>query len=461
MISEGRSFSVRDERSQWLRLRSSILLRWIAIGGQIAAIFVAAFMLSIRLPLGLCLLAVGLAVAANLTAAKIFPANKRLSEPEAVITLAFDLAQLSFLLFLTGGLSNPFAVLILAPVTISASALELRATILIGVLAGLFATILLFFNMPLVDSQGKVLLTSDLFAYGFWSAILIGVAFLAGYLRRVSTEIHSMSDALLATQLALSREQKLTDLGGVIAAAAHELGTPLSTIKLVSAELIDELHNFPALQEDARLLLQQADRCRDILRSMGRAGKDDLLIKQALFGEVLREASEPHLNRGRDVTFTIGTPGDAASPEPIIRRLPALIHGIRNLAQNAVDFAQSKVWIEASWTDSTLTLIIRDDGPGFSPQILGRIGDPFLSSRKAEHDRSELQHYEGMGLGLFIAKTLLERTGAVLTFANVRDIAGTEPFEPPHGALVKATWPLIALQAENVGLLGDNPLLLK
>ncbi len=461
MISQGRSFSVRGERSQWLRLRSSILVRWIAIGGQIAAIFVAAYGLSIRLPLGLCFLAVGLAVAANLTATKIFPANKRLSEPEAVITLTFDLAQLSFLLFLTGGLSNPFALLILAPVTISASALELRATILIGVLAGLFATILLIFNMPLVDSQGKVLLTSDLFAYGFWSAILIGVAFLAVYLRRVSTEMHSMSDALLATQLALAREQKLTDLGGVIAAAAHELGTPLSTIKLVSAELIDELHNFPALQEDARLLLQQADRCRDILRSMGRAGKDDLLIKQALFSEVLREASEPHLNRGRTVVFTIGSAEDAASSEPIILRLPALIHGIRNLVQNAVDFAQGKVWIEATWTVSTLTLIIRDDGPGFSPQILGRIGDPFLSSRKAEHDRAESQHYEGMGLGLFIAKTLLERTGAILTFANVRDMAATAMLEPPHGALVKATWPLITLQPENGRLLGENPLLLK
>lgn len=444
-------------RGDWLRLRTLILLRWTAIVGQLVALAVATFYLEMQLPLGLCFLAIGLAVIANLVSIFIFPENKRLTEGEALLTLLFDLAQLSFLLYLTGGLTNPFALLILAPVTVSASVLELRSTVMVGMMAAVFVTLIGVLNVPLHFQNGATFQIPALFAYGFWISLLIGIAFLGLYSRRIATEMHSMSDALLATQMALAREQKLTDLGGVIAAAAHELGTPLATIKLVSSELLDELSDQPDLAEDVRLIRDQTDRCRDILRSMGKAGKDDLHLRHALLSAVLREAAEPHLDRGKQVSFAVTAAVNYTLREPHIQRRPELIHGIRNLVQNAVDFAASKVWIEALYSADRILIRIVDDGAGYAPQVIGRIGDPFVKSRRDQPDTNRRPGYEGMGLGLFIAKTLLERTGAELSFAN-----GSDPFLQPEerpersGAIVEAVWPSFAIVSDTSGGLGEN-----
>jgi two-component system, sensor histidine kinase RegB len=451
------SASFWPERGDWLRMRTLILLRWTAIIGQLAALGVASQYLKIQLPLGLCFLAVGLAVIANLVSIFIFPQNKRLSEGEAFFTLLFDLSQLSFLLYLTGGLTNPFALLILAPVTVSASVLDLRSTVLLGLISAGYVTLIGVLNVPLRFVSGMSFQIPTLFAYGFWIALLIGIAFLGLYSRRIATEMHSMSDALLATQMALAREQKLTDLGGVIAAAAHELGTPLATIKLVSTELIDELADHPELAEDVALIREQADRCRDILRSMGKAGKDDLHLRQALLSEVLREAAEPHLDRGKKVSFSIAAAPNTPLREPQILRRPEVIHGLRNLVQNAVDFARTEVWIDAQYSEDRIRILIVDDGPGYPSQVIGRIGDPFVRSRREVQDQTPRPGYEGMGLGLFIAKTLLERTGADLSFAN-----GSDPFLTPEerpnrsGAIVEVTWPYDTIVATLVGGLGEN-----
>jgi two-component system sensor histidine kinase RegB len=238
---------------------------------------------------------------------------------------------------------------VLAPVTISASVLGLRSTLVLGRMAILvrFGGAFLVPAAALCRRHraGGAVAVS----FGFWLSIVIGILFLGLYSRRVATEMRSMSEALLATQMALAREQKLTDLAGVVAAAAHELGTPLATIKLVSAELIDELESQPDLQADARLIREQADRCRDILRDMGRAGKDDLHLRQAPLSAVLREAAEPHLARGKG-WFAFAPVQDGGADQPTILRRPEIIHGLRNLVQNAVDFARSTVWIEGEWT---------------------------------------------------------------------------------------------------------------
>lgn len=447
----------RDTRSEWVRLRTLILLRWMAIGGQLAAITVADRVFGMMLPLGLCYLAVGASIIANLVAVFVFPENKRMTELEAMLTLLFDVSQLSFLIYLTGGLTNPFALLIMVPVTISASALQLRTTVILGGVAIALVTLLTLVYLPLRFADGTALYLPIMFEFGFWLAIVIGILFLAVYARRVATEIRSMSDALLATQMALAREQKLTDLGGVVAAAAHELGTPLATIKLVSAELFEELADRPELQEDARLIRTQADRCRDILRSMGRTGKDDRHLRQAPFATVLREAAAPHMTRGREVMLDV-TPGPGGEDRaPTIFRHPEVIHGLRNLVQNAVDFSRRSVWIDGSWTDSTITVRIIDDGDGYPAHVIGRIGDPFVRSRRTSPDQMDRPEYEGMGLGLFIAKTLLERSGAELTFAN-----GSNPFlaesERPDrsGAIVEVVWPRNRLVASETDALGDN-----
>lgn len=432
-----------------LHLRTLILIRWAAVTGQVATLAIAYAAFDIGLPLGLCLLVVGLSVIGNLLLQFLYPQSTRLSEHQVFLVLAFDLAQLSLLLWLTGGLTNPFVLLIVAPVTISATALSARATLVLGASAIASVSALSVTHLPLMLPGQIAFVLPGLFAFGFWLAVVIGILFLGSYAHRVSAEIHSMQEALLATQMALARAQKLTDLGGVVAAAAHELGTPLATIKLVSAELIDELEAQPELQADARLIREQADRCREILRSMGRAGKDDLHLRQAPLSALLSEAAEPHMSRGKLVSFTLLPPAPDA-PEPLLQRQPEVIHGLRNLIQNAVDFAHAQVSVEAGWSATQLVLRIRDDGPGYPAHELGRLGEPFLRSRKSPGDATQRPEYEGMGLGLFIAKTLLERTGAQLSFANLGAEAG-------GGAIVELRWPMARIAAE-AGPLGQNPL---
>ena len=444
MTPEDTSILHDRERSNWVRLRTLLLLRWCAIGGQIVAILVATQVYGMTIEIGATVMTIGAAIIANLLTTFIYPENKRLSEREASAMLAFDILQLSVLLYLTGGLNNPFALLILAPVTIAATVLHLVSFIALGVLAIAMITLISHASIPMQMADGTLLMLPPLFQFGFWVALIIGVVFLGIYARQVTTEMHNMGEALLATQLALAREQKLTDLGGVVAAAAHELGTPLATIKLVSGELLEELDDHPELRDDVLLIRSQAARCRDILQSMGRAGKDDLHLRTAPLETVVREAADPHLKRGRDVYFDVAPEGDISAPQPDIPRRPEIIHGLRNLIQNAVDFSESRVEIDVNWNETSVFVRISDDGHGFPQSVIGRIGDPFVRRRRGALDGQRRPDYDGMGLGLFIAKTLLERSGAQLTFAN-----GRRKDRVAGGAIVTVTWPLRALQRED------------
>ncbi|WP_102106644.1 sensor histidine kinase RegB [Oceaniglobus roseus] len=459
-MDEAHPAFAQPHRSNWVRLRTLVYLRSIAVAGQMAAILVGQYAFDLDLDLGWCALAVGAAVISNIVPLFVFPENRRLSEREMVALLLFDITQLTVLLFLTGGLHNPFALLILAPVTISATALHLRSTVLISAVAMVVMTLVARWHIPLATTDGFVMKMPPDFVFGFWAAILIGIVFLAAYARRVTSEVNAMADALVATQLALSREQKLTDLGGVVAAAAHELGTPLATIKLVSTELIDELSDS-ALKADAELIREQADRCRDILRSMGRAGKDDLHLRTAPVASVVQEAAEPHGHRGKTLVYDIAPRPGAAAKQPEIQRRPEIIHGLRNLVQNAVDFAASTVWIDIRWSGEQIMVRIADDGPGYPPNLLPRLGDPFLRGRSdpglAPGSRPG---YEGMGLGLFIAKTLLERSGAELSFANGHDaVAADESRRMRCGAIVETLWSRSDISGDRPGrrpVLGRN-----
>ncbi|NOR31063.1 MAG: ActS/PrrB/RegB family redox-sensitive histidine kinase [Sulfitobacter sp.] len=440
-------------RANWIRLRTMIVLRWVAIAGQLTAITVADRLFGLQLELGLCYFAVGISVVGNLVAMFVFPENKRLSELENLSMVLFDLCQLGFLLFLTGGLHNPFCLLLLGPVTISATTLSLRSTVILCCTAIVLVSLIAVYHLPLNTQSGGVLMMPGIFVFGHWIALIISILFSTSYSRWVTTEIHSMSDALVATQMALAREQKLTDLGGVVAAAAHELGTPLATIKLVSAELLDELKDNPELAADAELIRNQADRCRDILRDMGRAGKDDLHLRQAPLSAVIEEAAEPHMGRGKTIEFAFGQAAGATLNQPSILRKPEIIHGLRNLIQNAVDFADSTVWVEANWTDTQISIRIFDDGKGFPPHLLGRIGDPLMRRRRSRRSATQRPEYEGMGLGLFIAKTLLERSGAELHFANGSDRTSRADLRK-LGAVVEVVWPRSKIDA----VAGETPI---
>ncbi|MCZ7674914.1 MAG: ActS/PrrB/RegB family redox-sensitive histidine kinase [Roseovarius sp.] len=449
-----------DDGDTWIRLRTLVLLRWWAILGQVSALVVAQRLYDLDLELGLCYLAIGASVISNVVAGFVFPENRRLSERETRLVVLFDMLQLGLLLYLTGGLNNPFSILIVGPVTVSAPALSPRSTVFLGAMSIAIVTLLIFFHLPLRTAGGEILHVPQIFLYGTWVAIVIAVVFLGVYSRWIVTEMRAMSEALQATQMALAREQKLTDLGGVVAAAAHELGTPLATIKLTSAELAEELAGDDDLHADAVLINQQADRCRDILRSMGRAGKDDLHLRTAPLSAVIEEAAEPHVDRGKTIHFDHAPGPGGPLEQPGIGRRPEIIHGLRNLVQNAVDFARGHVWVESRWSEDSITVRIMDDGRGFPPHLLGRIGDPLMRRRGRAFDPRRPE-YEGMGLGLFIAKTLLERSGAELSFANGHDAGRLAPGQTARtGAVVEVTWPrarIVAGNGPDRRALGKNP----
>lgn len=451
-----------EARFSWVRLRTLIMLRWMTIAGQTVALWVAVKWLQVDIRLDLVATVVGVAVAFNIIATVVLPENRRLSERAALLTLIFDLTQLAALLALTGGLMNPFAVLLLTPVVMASTALNLRATILLGLVAVGLISALLVFPAPMKMLSGEILQVPQIMINGFWVALITSVGFLALFSRKIMVEVFSMSQALAATQTALGREQRLTALGGVVAAAAHELGTPLATIKMVSTELADELAGQPELLEDVELIREQANRCRDILHEMGRSGKDDSLMQIAPISALVQEAMEPHMDRGKRIIPRInGRINDGPGADHmLIARQSEIIHGLRNLIQNAVDFSASTVWIDINWDKDLLKVHVGDDGPGYPSHLIGRIGDPFV--RKRGYVDPNRPGYEGMGLGLFIAKTLLERTGAQLTFANGSEWGESDVSiekARPTGAIVEVVWARSTLEitlAQARAPLGNN-----
>ncbi|UWQ21611.1 sensor histidine kinase RegB [Jannaschia sp. W003] len=431
-----------------VHLRTLLAMRWVAVAGQTVTLLAAATLLGFELPVGPCAALVGALAATNLAAAWRVPGSTRLGERAVLGILLIDLAQLGALLFLTGGLNNPFALLVVGPVTLAATTLSLRATLLVGALALVSISLLGGYHVPLRHADGWELALPPLYLLGYWVAIVLATLIFGAFALGLTSENDRASRALHATQTALAREQKLHDLSGVIAAAAHELGTPLATIKLVSTELEEELQDADA-RADVALIRSQADRCRDILRSMGRAGKDDLHMQAAPLETVVSEAAEPHAGRGKALLYDFAAEPGTEGRRPRVRRAPEVIHGLRNLVQNAVDFAESTVRVEGRWSDSEIRLVIEDDGPGYQTEMLARLGDPFLRVPGARDARED---YEGMGLGLFISKTLLERTGARLSFGNRR------AFGRRRGATVEIVWPRARLEVTRTAL-GENPTL--
>ncbi|MEM7545493.1 MAG: ActS/PrrB/RegB family redox-sensitive histidine kinase [Pseudomonadota bacterium] len=456
-------------RGRWVRLRTLTTLRWLAVIGQAAAVFVAYSVFHVDVPWELCALAIAASVVFNIISMQIYPPTTRLSERAATLSMMFDLVQVSSLLAITGGLANPFAVLMLAPVTISASALTLRSTFAVGVSALALITFLAFWSLPLTYEGGRRLELPTIYVFGVWLALTISVLFMTFYARRVTVETYRMSRALRAAEAALAREQRLTAIGGLAAAAAHELGTPLATIKLVSSELADELKGNEELREDAELIRSQADRCGDILADLRQGGRSDEHVKRVPITAVIEEAAGPHTDRGKPIIVRLD--GITVGPEdeqPVIMRTPEFVHGFRNLVQNAVDFAETTIWIDIVETGNNLRIVVGDDGPGYPDELLQMLGDPYVTSRPraADPGQGRMGDQTGMGLGLFIAKTLLERTGARVSFANaerrVRRSNRGQPLEQrrPPGAVVALVWirsQLVATEQDARGPLGQNP----
>lgn len=425
-----------------LRLDTLVRLRWLAIAGQSLAVAGVHFGLGFTLPFGWCFVVIAVSAWLNIALRIRFPLNHRLREGAATALLAFDILQLAALLYLTGGLQNPFSILFLAPVMISATALPPRHTLALGLLAAGLATLLTFAHWPLPWSGSDRPVLPPYYQAGNWISLLLGLGFTGIYAWRVSKEAHDLSAALAATELVLAREQHLSQLDGLAAAAAHELGTPLATITLVARELSRLAPPEGEMADDINLLREQVDRCRGILGKLASLQDDDAgPLDQLSLRLLIEEAAGPQRPFG--VPFEISLVGD--KPEPICRRNPGMIYGLGNIVDNAVDFARSKVTISAQWTQGAVVLTIADDGPGFTSEVLMRAGDPYLSR---SHDK-ESRAGGGLGLGLFIAKTLLERSGAVLEFSNL-------PL-PATGASIRITWLREVFERDDRPLGASNP----
>lgn len=446
-------FGMGLEKRYWLRAQTLRSLRWMAIAGQLATILVTKYLLGFDLPIILCILAILASVWFNVITWLTMPPNARLSERTAMVWLLYDMVQLGLLLGLTGGLSNPFSLLFIAPATVAAAALTGTNARLVVAFAIVFIIGLELAHLPLSHPEHGPLVLPTTYRLGVGCALLIGVAFIATYVRRVADEAFGMSQALSATQLALAREQRLSSLGTMAAAAAHELGTPLATIALTSKEMQRDHANGQLDPEDLVLIREQTTRCRDILSELANMRQQDMEhIRTAPILSIIEEAAAPHENTGKRIEYFVDgeiTQG-SATPSPTFPRRPEIIHALRNLIQNAVDFAQSVVWIEVDETEERLVIRIQDDGPGFSSEILNRLGDPFLTTRRGRKAREG--GYEGMGLGMFIAKTLLERRGATVTISNQRISQTTLP-----GAMIEIRWNRSDLEPEKTPGIGTMP----
>jgi two-component system sensor histidine kinase RegB len=418
------------DRPRNVRLDTLVRLRWLAVFGQLGAVLVVHFGLEFEVPIWACLVVILLSALLNVALRVGFRQTQWLEPDRAAWLLGFDIAELAALLYLTGGLENPFAFLLLGPVLISATALPPRMTLLIGTFAMICATVLVFFHYDLPWDSEDPLDLPEIYMVGVWLSILLAIGYIGVYTWQIAEEARQLSDALAATELVLAREQHLSQLDGLAAAAAHELGTPLSTITVVVREIERALEPKSPLTDDVKLLREQAQRCREILSKITELPAGEPFDRMPL-SALIDEAAAPHRNFG--VALGVTLPADR-SDEPKGARNPAIRYGLGNLIENAVDFARRRVEVLAEWTADEISITISDDGPGFAPEVIDRIGAPYVTHRRPGPRGSDDDDHEvfGLGLGFFIAKTLLERSGAKLALTNQAP--------PLHGATVKVTW---------------------
>jgi two-component system, sensor histidine kinase RegB len=418
-----------------LRLRTTIRLRWAAVVGQTITILLLYYGFRYPVPLTQCVAIIVASASLNVWLSVAFPRSQILSGRYAILLLSYDVVQLSALLFLTGGLENPFAFLLIVPVAVSASTQRLTVTSLLAGFTVVVATFLARYHQPLPWAGAEPPILPLNYMLGLWSSLVACIVFIAIYAWRIEQEARQMAQALSAAELVLAREQRLTAIDGLAAAAAHQLGTPLSTIALVAKELEREVPKDSPAREDILLLQTQTARCREILSELskcGREGEQDLIFSQLRLRHLIEEVIVPLRTPGIEIEVFVadGSPPNKPSDEPVITRNPGLMHSLVNLVENAVEFAAERVTIDATYDQNRVLIRIGDDGPGFHPNVINLLGEPYVTSRpRLESDQEE----SGMGLGFFIAKTLLERSGASIKIAN--------RVLPDTGALIEISWP--------------------
>lgn len=421
-----------------IKTRTLIVLRLLSLVGQAGVLGIVGLGLRFPLPVLPCSILIGISALLNL-ALMLSPASRRSARPwEGGAQLAFDVFQFGGLLYFTGGVTNPFCLLLIIPVTVAAATLPARWAVTLGVVSVCVAIALMSAALPLPWIGRAPPRFPPLYVIGATAGLIAGMGVSGAFAFWIAGQTSRMELALHVTETVLAREQRLSALGALAAAAAHELGTPLATISVVAKEMARATPEG-ALRDDACLLMDEAQRCRGILRRLTNAPEAAETLRERMsLIDLVRELVEPYAGDPvvRAEAVVTGPPRVEA---PDIWRRPEILHAMTSIVENAFDFARAEILVTARFSAEALTLEVCDDGPGFSQEVIDRLGDPYVTSRPgAEGSRT---HHVGMGLGFFIAKTLLERTGARVEFRNGRNA----------GAIVTARWRRDAIEATEAG----------
>ena len=405
-----------------LEKKTVIILRWIALIGQLITIYIVHFFVKFDLPLVFCSLTIFFGGVTNIFVQ--FGINKnQLNNTESTILLFYDVIQLAVLLYLTGGVTNPFIIFLIVPAIISSTLLNLSSTFFLSFITSIALLLLTFNFLPLPSDGNLHFHVPDFYILSIPISLTIVLIFLSYFGFRFGYEARKRGNALSRLELILAKEQELESIGHQAAAAAHSLGTPLSTITVIAKELKKENVKSKEFNDDIDTLLEQARKCGTILKkiSQNKIVEDDYMINvslQDLLNEIstsFEEISEKKINLNLDKT----------RKKIPIKRSPEITYGIRNFVGNAVKFSKKNINIDLYSEAGKTRIEISDDGPGFPDDISKIIGEPYIASKVKKYKSKS-----GLGLGTFIGKTLLERKKAEIQFSK----------SELGGALVEITW---------------------
>ena len=403
-----------QKSNERILLKNLISIRWIAITGQLLAIIVVNFFLNIPIPLLYCLLIIVISVLINFLS--LFPKSKSnyLSEYEAFYFLLYDTIQLAILLYLTGGIYNPFCLFLIAPVIISASHLKIGYSIFLSIFSILIIFLLSFFYIEIIWPE--TFFVPKLFTSGLVLALVIAIIFIAVYVYILSNSSRKLSNALNQTQIALINQKKVSEIGSLAAAAAHEMSTPLNTIFLILGDLKKDKTINEDLKSDILLLKEQANRCKKILLNLSKNPQNlkDSFLKKIKISNLVNLSFEKFLKNNKNLKISVKTLHE--EEEPLINYSDEIMYGLGNIIQNAIEHSREKINVNISWSNEFIFISVQDDGKGFTNEILERIGNPYISNKDNE---------DSMGLGIFIAKNLIENIGGSMKFFNKTDEVGS------------------------------------
>ena len=412
----------KTEENLQLEKKTLVFLRWIAIIGQLIAIYTVYFIFKFQLQILYCSLIIFFGALTNVYLQLWFK-KSQLSTLDSTFFLFYDLFQLSFLLFLTGGIKNPFVIFLIVPSIVSSTLLTLKNTFILSFATILFLLVITFYHLPLPHPGDFDFIVPDYYLYAMPISVVIALIFLTYFGARFGIESRKRAEALKELELILAKEQELQSIGLQAAAAVHSLGTPLSTITVIAKELKKEIVQNPKYSKDIDLLLSQAKRCSEILKKISQAQiEDDKFVNEVTIQNLLIEITKSFEEISeKKIILNL----DKAKKEILMHRSVEITYGIRNFVGNAVKFSKNKVKITLDTNSNQVKISISDDGPGFPEDVSKRIGQPYITTRS-----EDLGSKAGLGLGTFIGKTLLERKKASLNFSNLEK----------KGALVKITW---------------------